>query len=322
MRYITSTKIEDIRDRYDLIIGWGNSNFHYERFYNPSMYKIDYIINGLNRDIGKVICGNQIFGTDKVSEIKDEQRLLIIIYSNIEDVVMGQLEEYLKGKQYDTIVSRLICSGTHPKGFTYSSDGEDVIVLDLLNKMGISNPRYMDIGVCHPVASNNTFLFYDNGFSGVLVEPNPSMAGLAKAYRSRDVIENVGVTAGADGKLQYVMRKVHPGINHILREGEKIDERLDKIIDIDTININKLLEKNKCEELDYLDIDIEGMDYDVINSVDFHKFKIKVICAEYKGWGENRDFRAMMQTHGYVHYMTTMENHIYLREDLLQLVSE
>ena len=54
-----------------------------------------------------------------------------------------------------------------------------------------------------------------------------------------------------------------------------------KNFSIETLSINSFLEKNSLFEIDYLSIDIEGLDYDVLMSIDFSKFNIKNISIEY-----------------------------------------
>src|SRR5215470_302661 len=56
---------------------------------------------------------------------------------------------------------------------TYSQFGEDLIISDLFNKLSIDRVSYLDIGANNPSFVSNTYLFYERGFRGVLVEPNP-----------------------------------------------------------------------------------------------------------------------------------------------------
>ena len=60
--------------------------------------------------------------------------------------------------------------------FSYSQQGEDLIILDIFRHLRLKRPSYLDIGAWEPVKSNNTYLFYRLGSRGVLVEPNPVFA--------------------------------------------------------------------------------------------------------------------------------------------------
>ena len=312
MKYITKTDIETLRDRYDYIIGWGISDFQMERFYNPSMYSMDYLVNGVDKEIGSIVCGNKVYDVSLFDSLDKNKRFLFIIFTNMEDIITNQITKTLGHDNYDYIVNRLICSGDHPKGFYYSASGEDLIIKDILCKLNISHPKYIDIGVCHPVVSNNTFMFHELGGNGVLVEPNPYMAKIASEYRPNDIVCNVGVTSTGNSELQYVMHRTHPGINHILREGEDLSSGDLSIHSVNVININELLSEQRCEDFDILDIDIEGMDYEVLEAIDFSRFRIKIICHEL--WGSH-DYRKLLMSRGYTPWMRTMENSIYVKNE-------
>ena len=49
---------------------------------------------------------------------------------------------------------------------------------------------------------------------------------------------------------------------------------------IKTENINNILKKYKFNQVDFLNIDLEGLEYEVIKSINFKKFKINLICVE------------------------------------------
>ena len=51
---------------------------------------------------------------------------------------------------------------------SYSMEGEDLIVLNLAQK--ISNGFYVDVGGYHPLHLNNTFLLYKKNWSGINID--------------------------------------------------------------------------------------------------------------------------------------------------------
>lgn len=84
----------------------------------------------------------------------DEESVLIIVYPNIENEIQLQMSELLPNA--DTIVARLL--DIEGRERTYSSDGEDIIMLDYILSRHFDF-SYIDIGVCHPIVRNNTYLF-------------------------------------------------------------------------------------------------------------------------------------------------------------------
>ncbi len=319
MKYLTKTNIEKIRNQYDYVIAWGHSDTYMEQKYTPLMYRIDYVINSLGQHVGEYVNGNKICGLDVIDSLPKDAKILVIMFSNIEDIFQPQISEAMGDLEYDIIMSRLICTDENEDNLSFSTSREDIEVRKILSRLQIDKPFYMDIGVCHPAANNNTFTFYGTG-RGVLVEPNPVMAKLIREYRPNDTLINAGATDGEDGSITYVSYPLRPGHNHFLRDGETFGEN-DRfkadLIEIPIRNINGILKEVHAEELDYLSVDIEGLDYQVMKAIDTKKYRVKVICIEYSGSPYGQwEFKKLMQEKGYVHYWSTWENHIYVREDL------
>lgn len=61
IKYTKKTPIEQLRANYDLVIGWGTPVLEYQSKYNPTHYKLDYLINGKGTNIGEVFCGNKTY---------------------------------------------------------------------------------------------------------------------------------------------------------------------------------------------------------------------------------------------------------------------
>ena len=52
------------------------------------------------------------------------------------------------------------------------------------------------------------------------------------------------------------------------------------IIQVQSKNFNTIMIENDIQEIDYLSIDTEGSEYDIVLSIDFEKIKIHVIDIE------------------------------------------
>lgn len=310
MRIISRTNVEELRNMYDLLIGWGTEGLEFEKRYNPSMYKLDYLINGKGENVGNVACGTIIRGVDALKEIKNK-KICVIIYPNKEMEILNQVLSYLPNA--DTIMGRLLAvAGQKP---TYSRDLEDVILLNLARKLNLGNFSYLDIGVCHPVIRNNTYLFYENGFvNGVLVEPNPVMSELAQIYRPKNKVLTYGASAGENGTLTYYHGHA-PGLNTFLPEVTEKRGYLDNKMEIPVVNINEIIEKHFDKAPDILDIDTEGMDYDLLSVLDTKKYPIKILCIETE---PGQRLRKLVSEKGYVHFQTTTENLIYVRKEEME----
>src|ERR1700757_1387281 len=78
---------------------------------------------------------------------------------------------------------------------SFAGNGEDLLIAGWFRHYGcdLSRIRYVDIGANHPISLSNTFLLYEAGACGVLIEPDPKNAALLRAKRPRDIVINAGV---------------------------------------------------------------------------------------------------------------------------------
>jgi hypothetical protein len=169
---------------------------------------------------------------------------------------------------------------------TYAQCGEDVIIDLIFEIKKIKNPNFLDIGSNDPILYNNPYFFYLNGCRGVLVEPNKIMWKTSKKYRPKDVFLNCGVATGQEKMSNYYMMDWHE-FNTFSKPVAEATElfykgrnSIKKVVPLPMISINSILEKYFPEGLDLLSLDTEGIDYDVLTSLDFSLYRPKVICVE------------------------------------------
>ena len=307
MRYIEPLQIDELRKKYKYIFGW-SPGIEYHKRYSANHYELDGMIDGKSVNVGDIICGNKISSPDMLSEFKNDN-VCIIIYNNIEEEITKQIGDL--NINADTIVSRLV---RYDGGeITYSSDREDLIMLDACQYLKVEDYSYMDIGVCHPVVRNNTYLFYEKGCqNGVLIEPNFLMCNLARIYRPDNKIIQCGAGSGDDKYMDYFKRDDMPGHNTFVetialkKEMGFSDEK------IMVRNINSIIDENFEKYPSILDIDTEGFDYDILQALNTDLYQIKIICVE--ACKSRKKFRDLLTGKGYVHFKSTTENDIFIRK--------
>lgn len=319
MRYVQKTNIDYLRNKYKLLIGWGAAQKEFITKYNPMMYQLDYLIDANERLNNTIKCGISISNPEILNSLKDEKDICFIIFPNTEIEIIEQINQYMT--DYDFIVSRLVECESPIINDSYSASSEDRILYYSMKKLGIENPYYIDIGVCHSIIRNNTYLFYEKGYTdGILIEPNVSMCELAKIYRPKNKIINMGASANVESTMKYYIHPVssYSGHNTFCYEIAKEKGFNNNYIEITVKNINSILDKN-CERIpDIIDIDTEGMDYEIIKALDTDKYRAKLICAERSDKPE--DFTSMMAGKGYLHYMETLENVIYIDKKYIPII--
>lgn len=306
MKYIAKVDYRELRKRYSVIIGWG-AGIEFQKYYDHRFLNYDHMIDGAGRNIGNTRNGILIQDIGVLAQYRDSDSLLVVIYPNIENEILPQIGKLLP--KADTIVARLI--SIKGKSASYSADEEDRFMLDYITSK-YDNFSYIDIGVCHPVVRNNTYLFYENGFTdGVLVEPNVEMCSLAAEYRPLNKIVNVGASPDLSAEeLNYYYDPMHPGLNTFrkdvaMRRG--IEQNCKKV---PVENINSILADKFKTYPNVMDIDTEGLDYMLLLHLDFDKYPIDLICIESSAGDQ---IQKLMLEKNYRLLKKTGENEIYAR---------
>ncbi len=183
----------------------------------------------------------------------------------------------------------------------------------------MSNINYLDIGAHHYKFLSNTYLFYKQGYRGVLVEPNPELCADLKKKRPGDKIVNAGIgSLNKEDELFYITHP--PELSSFSKEWiEGANHSIKQTISIPIFNINSLIEKYFAQSPTLISLDIEGLDLEVINSFDFKKFRPAVLCIETvskKDGQKDSQISKIMSNNGYIIYADTHINTIYVEKEL------
>lgn len=213
---------------------------------------------------------------------------------------------------------------------SYSQCGEDLIVQNIFKQLDITYPKYIDIGAHHPTLFSNTYIFYKKGSSGICIEPDLELFNKIKSKRKRDVCLNIGISEENIKKAPFYVMTAKTlstfskkGSDEYQRSKAAFgDQRVEDIKYIDLISIEELLKKYFSDFPDFLSIDTEGMDETILKSIDFEKYRPKVICTEIieqtndDKFVENRSIIDLMVSKDYVFYANTHINGIFVDKKL------
>lgn len=204
---------------------------------------------------------------------------------------------------------------------TWSQEGEDLILDRIFG--GKKTGYYIDVGAHHPKRFSNTFLFYRKGWRGINIDAMPDSMAIFKKYRSRDVNLEVGVGA-VEGSLNYYIfnETALNGFSEKISQERHSAESNYKIINVVTVDVLPLsnildihLPAGQC--IDFLTIDVEGLDYEVLKSNNWLKYRPKIVIAEVLGSDmseiQNSRIGKLMSEVGYVLHAKTM-NTVFFKE--------
>ncbi len=211
---------------------------------------------------------------------------------------------------------------------SWSQSGEDSIVTFVLSVLGKkSGFRYLDLGAHHPFYLSNTAVFYFKKGSGVLVEPDPELAINLKKKRPRDLILNMGVRVDGvnDDILDFYIMDARTLNTFSKSEASRYQDFGHKIVEIKkvpVIDTCTILNQYFADGIDLLSIDVEGLDFQIIQSIDFLLYRPTVVIVESAEYGvtgmQNKDERiqAYMENNGYFVYADTFINTIFVEKKL------
>ncbi len=166
---------------------------------------------------------------------------------------------------------------------SYSQEGEDMILRRIFEckKKGF----YVDVGAHHPFRFSNTFHFYKQGWCGINIDAMPGSMAIFKKFRARDI--NLEIPVGnTDQELTYFSFN-EPALNGFSEElsrerNGKNGYFIEKEIKLRVSKLSSLLDEYIPigKEIDYLSIDVEGLDFDILKSNNWLKYKPKCILVE------------------------------------------
>jgi FkbM family methyltransferase len=168
------------------------------------------------------------------------------------------------------------------QNISYSQEGEDLI----LERIFINRETgfFIDIGAHHPFRFSNTYLFYKKGWKGINIDPNPNSKQLFDAMRPRDINVELGIS-DQKGELNYYNfqeKALNTFSEPLAKQYLDGNWKLENIIKIQTITLAEILNTHLSsnQRIDFMTVDVEGLEKEVLSSNDWAKYKPEMILVE------------------------------------------
>lgn len=165
---------------------------------------------------------------------------------------------------------------------SFAQNGEDLILDRLLEQARIG--FYVDVGAHHPVRFSNTYLFYRRGWRGINIDAQPGSMRLFRKHRPRDINIECGVAAKA-GTLSY-FRFNEPALNTFDENEARLKDaapyRIVDRVEVGVRPLGELLAEflPAGQAIDFMSVDVEGLDAEVLGSNDWKRFRPRFLLAE------------------------------------------
>ena len=199
--------------------------------------------------------------------------------------------------------------------FKNSQFGEDKKIIKLFDKdkKGI----YVDVGCFHPIRQNNTYLMHRLGWSGINIDLNPLSIELFNIARPKDI----NICAAVSNKrgvrnlfFDHQLSSLNTiSKNHTLFIKKIFGTRNLIKKKIKTTTLTNLLKRRKIKRVDFMNIDIEGHELEVLKTLNFNYFHIKVICIEIL-MNKNKIFKILKKNNYKLNFKSYV-NYIFIRNE-------
>ena len=162
---------------------------------------------------------------------------------------------------------------------TYAQNCEDLILEVLLPK---KKGFYVDVGANLPDSNSVTKLFYNKGWRGINIEPIPWLYKHLAEERLDDINLNIGI-ANKTGMLKLREYEDIPDWSTFSNVVKNLDSRQKhpyKEYNVQVRPLMEIFEENKVKDIDFLKVDVEGFEYQVLISNDWRRWRPTVVVVE------------------------------------------
>ncbi len=205
---------------------------------------------------------------------------------------------------------------------SYSQEGEDMILRRLFENQ--QTGFYVDVGAHHPKRFSNTYFFYKLGWNGINIDAMPDSMKSFNKIRPRDINIEKPVSDKKQVLTYYAFNE--PALNGFSKElSEERDAKGNYFIqftkEIETSTLTEILDNNlpKNQNIDFLSIDVEGLDFMVLKSNNFEKYKPKVILIEILGSSlndiEKNEISEYLKEYDYSIYAKAVNTVIFINDN-------
>jgi FkbM family methyltransferase len=162
---------------------------------------------------------------------------------------------------------------------------------------------FVEFGAADGLLHSNTYLLEkEYGWHGIAAEPNPHWhTDLARNRRCTIDRRCVFTTTG--DRVEFAATKaavLATLVEYASSDGHARSRKDHRVIEVETVSLNDLLSTHAApRDIDFISIDTEGSEYDILQSFDFDRWNVQLFSVEHNQTASEQKIDALMQRHGY-----------------------
>jgi FkbM family methyltransferase len=202
-----------------------------------------------------------------------------------------------------------------------SQYGEDILLWNFFDHK--REGFYVEVGAYDGVGFSNTYFFEAVGWTGLLIEPVPALYRACLSSRPFSRVINTVVGKGESRQsVEFSVAEGCAGVGTLSFFGDN-PQQLKRIhkeggvvrtIEVPLVSLNSLLEDHR-KEIDFVSIDVEGREMDVLQGFDLQRFRPRVLVIEDNSNGADTSVKEWLGLHGYLERFRCEHNVFYTHKD-------
>jgi FkbM family methyltransferase len=199
----------------------------------------------------------------------------------------------------------------------YSQCGEDLILNRIFRDK--KDGFYVDVGANNPFEQSNTHFFYKLGWKGINIDALPNSMKIFDRVRSRDINLELPIS-DSEETLQYHIFETS-FFNSFAPEPEVLkNEKLIEVKEVNSTSLAKVFDAYVGNRtIDFMTVDVEGWDLNVLRSNNWSKYRPSVLITEMldmpAGIVGETEIARYMESIQYVFFCNTSTNALFLEKD-------
>ena len=173
---------------------------------------------------------------------------------------------------------------------SFAQQGEDLILDRIIHRVlgwDLNEKRlYVDVGPYDAIDHSVTYLLYLRGWSGIVFDPSLETKKSFERARPKDIFINALVGDDDEKEVAFYVPKTEQRDKSIFNTKYPPNARKDefKLFKQRQVNLTNELTRRGINKIDFLSLDVEGSEYEILQSLNFELFKPSIVAIEIKGF--------------------------------------